>query len=203
MALTYRKTSKGLAEIETRAHRLTPRMRSALIFVDGRRSDGELHNMVLQQPVETLAALLEQGFIERADGAAPARPPGASQVAASASAPMSASASASTSASTSARPPALGPAPPLAVAPSSAQAATAPVAPKAAAPAADFTVVRRDAVRLLSDLIGPASESLAMRMEKARTASELRPLLELAALSVANMRGRQAAASYAQRFEGL
>ena len=42
MAFVYRKTPKGLVEIETRAHRLAPRLRGALILVDGRKSDDEL-----------------------------------------------------------------------------------------------------------------------------------------------------------------
>jgi len=64
MAIIYRKTAKGVAEIETRAHRLTPRMRSALILVDGKRSDAELAAMIQQQATETLHALAGQGFIE-------------------------------------------------------------------------------------------------------------------------------------------
>lgn len=64
MTAIYRKTEKGQAEIDTRAHRLVPRLRTALILVDGRRSDDELRKMILAQPDATLAELLEQGFIE-------------------------------------------------------------------------------------------------------------------------------------------
>lgn len=64
MATVYRKTAKGVDEIATRANRLAPRLRSALILVDGVRSDAELSKLVLQQPVETLQELLSQGFIE-------------------------------------------------------------------------------------------------------------------------------------------
>ena len=74
MATIFRKTDKGQAEIETRAHRLPPRLRSALILVDGRRSSAELRTMVLQQPDETLAALLEQGFIAAVAEAPPPAP---------------------------------------------------------------------------------------------------------------------------------
>ncbi len=174
MALIFRKTAKGVAEIETRAHRLPPRLRSALIVVDGRRSDGDLHALVLVQPVETFAALAQQGFIERIESA-PTAP-----AAAGFSGPGGTQA------------PAPRPAPP---------GATGAVGVPAAG--ADFPGTRRDAVRRLSDLIGPASENLAMRMEKARNADELRPLLALAAQSVANMRGKQAAADYALRYEDL
>ena len=71
MPLIYRKTAKGLTEIETRAHRLPPRLRSALIVVDGKRDVAELRPMILAQPEETLQALAEQGFIEVVGETAP------------------------------------------------------------------------------------------------------------------------------------
>jgi hypothetical protein len=64
MATVYRKTDKGLAEIETRAHRLIPRLRTALIMVDGKRTDEELHKLIFGQAEETLGTLLQDGFIE-------------------------------------------------------------------------------------------------------------------------------------------
>jgi len=66
MAIIYRKTEKGLTEVETRAHRLPPRLRTALIIVDGRRTDIELQTLIPQQAAEVLASLLEGGFIEEA-----------------------------------------------------------------------------------------------------------------------------------------
>jgi hypothetical protein len=74
MATIYRKAAKGQAEIDTRAHRLIPRLRTALILVDGKRTDDELRLMIAQQPEETLAALLEQGFIEVVAELAAGRP---------------------------------------------------------------------------------------------------------------------------------
>ncbi len=64
MPTIFRKTAKGVSEIETRAHRLPPRMRSALILVDGKRDTADLRALITQQPDETLRALSEQGFIE-------------------------------------------------------------------------------------------------------------------------------------------
>ena len=64
MATIYRKTAKGLVEIETRQHRLTPRSRSVLILVDGKRDVIELKTLLTQQADETLALLLEHGLIE-------------------------------------------------------------------------------------------------------------------------------------------
>ncbi|MFN9744062.1 MAG: hypothetical protein ACK57B_00245 [Betaproteobacteria bacterium] len=154
MPLIYRKTAKGLSEIETRANRLPPRLRSALIVVDGKRNLAELRPLILQ-PDETLAALAEQGFIEAVREAAPPPPP----------------------------PPAPAPAPAA-----------------AAGSANEFDQTRRAAVRTLNDLLGPAAESMAIKMEKARNLGELTPLLMQAAQAVANMRGRGAAEAFAKRF---
>jgi hypothetical protein len=70
MPLIYRKTAKGLTEIETRAHRLPPRLRSALILVDGRRDVNDLKPLITQQAEETLSSLAEQGFIEAVSASA-------------------------------------------------------------------------------------------------------------------------------------
>lgn len=75
MPLIYRKTAKGLTEIETRAHRLPPRLRSALILVDGRRDVKDLKPLITQQAEETLSSLAEQGFIEAVGETARAAPP--------------------------------------------------------------------------------------------------------------------------------
>lgn len=74
MAIIFRKTAKGVHEIETRAYRLAPRVRNALILVDGRRDVGALQAL-LPQPVDaTLQMLLEQAFIEVAGESAAAVP---------------------------------------------------------------------------------------------------------------------------------
>ena len=64
MAVVYRKTPKGVAEIGTRAFRLPPRLRGALILVDGRKTDAELAALILAEPQASLDALLADGFIE-------------------------------------------------------------------------------------------------------------------------------------------
>jgi hypothetical protein len=64
MALVYRKTDKGIPEIETRANRLTPRLRTALIMVDARRNEVDLRALIGGQADEVLSGLKEQGFIE-------------------------------------------------------------------------------------------------------------------------------------------
>ncbi|MBT9489304.1 MAG: hypothetical protein IV093_17505 [Rubrivivax sp.] len=158
MASIFRKTAKGLAEIETRAHRLPPRLRSALIVVDGKRDEEALFKLVLQDPALTLQTLLEAGFIEVCATTAPAPTPRPVPVVAPASATL------------------------------------APPAPSG------FDQTRRDAVRALTDLIGPMGEALAIKMEKTRSLDELRPLLTVAMQVIANTRGRQAAANYGVRF---
>jgi hypothetical protein len=162
MAHIYRKTAKGAAEIETRAHRLTPRMRSALILVDGRRSEDELRALVQYQADETIDGLVSQGFIEVAGVAAPK--------------------------------PAPAPAPPPAAAPVA--------APPRPAPVIDIKTLCRDAVRELSHQVGPMAEALAIRMERAKTYDELRPLLNSAAQVIDNTRGTTASNAFRSRFLG-
>ena len=162
MPTIFRKTAKGIAEIETRAHRLTPRLRGALILVDGKRHADELRGLLLQQADETLSALLEQGFIEASGESAPPRPPRE----------------------------AAAPPPP-------------PPKPAPAPPADGFVALRREAVRNLIDLVGPMGEALALRMERSTSADELRPMIELAAQTIANTRGRAKATEYTERFSAL
>ncbi len=64
MATIYHKTTKGQIEIESRRYRLLPRLRTALILVDGRRSDDELAKLIPGESVAALKALLDDGFIE-------------------------------------------------------------------------------------------------------------------------------------------
>jgi hypothetical protein len=154
MAPAHRKTAKGLSEIETRAHRLPPRLRSALILVDGKRNDDELAKLILQDPAQAITFLRDEGFIEPVPAPPPASPRPAG-------------------------PPA---------------AAKAPAAPP-------FEQVRRDAVRALTDAVGPLGEALAIRMERARNAAELKPLIEIAMQVIANTRGAQAAQDYGRRFD--
>jgi len=161
MATIYRKTAKGHSEIETRAHRLSPRLRSALILIDGRRSDDEVRQLIPQQAEETLQLLVEQAFIEII---------GITQDVPRATQPA-------------ARP---------------AEAAPPPAAP--AVPPRDFATTRAQAVRLFTDMVGPMAEALALKMERARSPDELRPLVQTAQRIIGNARGGQAAADYGTRF---
>ena len=171
MATIYRKTAKGHSEIETRAHRLSPRLRSVLIMIDGRRSDDDVRKLIPQQADETLRLLDEQGFIELI-GITQDAPP---QRAAS-----------------------QGTAPGQAAAASAPGVVTRPAA--LSVPPRDFAATRAQAVRLFTDLVGPMSESLAIKMERARSPDELRSLVQTAQRIIGNARGGQAAAEYGTRF---
>ena len=63
MVIIYAKTADGQNEIETRARRVSPRLRSALILVDGKRSEDDLGKLI-QSHEETLKALLDAGLIQ-------------------------------------------------------------------------------------------------------------------------------------------
>ena len=64
MTTIFRKTAKGVDEIATRANRLVPRLRTALILIDGTRDEVELGQLIKQQAAETLQELLSLGYIE-------------------------------------------------------------------------------------------------------------------------------------------
>ena len=84
MNTIYRKTEKGQTEIETRLFRLMPRMRTALILVDGHRTDADLAKLIPGDPVVSLQTLLDEGFIEVAATVEPRsaqRPPPAAETA--------------------------------------------------------------------------------------------------------------------------
>jgi hypothetical protein len=166
MPTIYRKTAKGVAEIETRAHRLSPRLRTALIMVDGKKSDVELAAM-LGPAAEALVALAQEGFIEAAAQVLAAPPPSAAPAR---------------------------PVPPP---------APAPVAASAPKPGSDFEPRRRAVLRAFNDLVGPAGETLAIRIEKAKTIDEVRALFPQAARLVELVRGRSAAEDFAARVDEM
>jgi len=162
MSTVYRKTAKGQAEIDTRAHRLLPRLRQALILVDGRKPDSELEKLILADPKATLESLERDGFIEIVSTQASAPAESRSEPAAAAPAP----------------------------------------APAVAARKAVVSVdsIRRDAVRILNEQLGPAAEGISIKLEKVKAMPELRPLLVTAAQLLLSVRGAAAAQAFADRF---
>lgn len=94
MGTIYRKTAEGQQEIDTRGRQLGPRLRTALIMVDGRRTDDELRKLIAIQADETLQTLLDHKLIEVVSAAQgrPAARPTAAANAPSAAAPAPAAA---------------------------------------------------------------------------------------------------------------
>ena len=86
--LVYHKTAKGSEAIATRQHGLTPKQRSMLIMIDGKRGFEELVRIsqALGDTEQLFGQLLEQGLIEPVEGAtaAPTPAPAAAPTAASA-----------------------------------------------------------------------------------------------------------------------
>ncbi|MBL8306863.1 MAG: hypothetical protein JNM33_09220 [Rubrivivax sp.] len=75
MTTLYRKTPKGQAEIETRENRLTTRARQLLILVNGRREAADLRALAPALFGETLALLLDGGYVESVVETHPHGPP--------------------------------------------------------------------------------------------------------------------------------
>ncbi|MFG6110311.1 hypothetical protein [Stenotrophomonas nematodicola] len=71
MAYIHAKTAAGRQEIEDRARRLPPALRSILLMVDGQRDDDALTALLpgLRAPEDALAQLAQAGLIEVVGGA--------------------------------------------------------------------------------------------------------------------------------------
>jgi hypothetical protein len=82
MTTVYRKTDKGINEVATRANKLVPRLRTALILVDGARDDDVLSQLIAHDPEKTLGELLSMGYIEAASVTEAAPSPSAAKAAA-------------------------------------------------------------------------------------------------------------------------
>ncbi len=164
MSTIFRKTAKGQAEIETRAHRLPPRLRGALILVDGHRSETDLAKLIPLDPETTLATLLAEGFIDVF--AILAQRPSLTSVDVPLPGPDS------------------GP---------------VPLSPAAEPP---IESIKRDTVRFLNDKLGPTAESLAIRIERSKTMTELMPLLAQATQTLRSFGGAAVSEEFVARFMG-
>jgi hypothetical protein len=167
----FEKTEAGAEEVKARSRKLAPRLRAMLIMVDGNTPVPQLEvaAATLGAPGDFLQALLEQGLIRRREAAAAAE----RTVDLNLDHPITTPASL----------PAAGAAPPQ----------------RAAGAVNDFEARRRAAVRELNETLGPSGESLAIRMEKARGAAELGPLLGMAVQIIGNARGKTVADAFAAR----
>lgn len=164
--VTYRKTAKGLDAIGTRQAGLPPRLRSALIMVDGKRSYGDLVVMVsvLGDP-ETLVKELEStGLIESVGGAAKTHQ--------------------STVPGTDA-----------------ASSATTKTAPLARSASPTLAGAKRFTARLLTELLGPTSEVLCVKIEAARDMADFITAVKRARDVVREVKGQAAATQFIEQVE--
>ena len=60
--------------------------------------------------------------------------------------------------------------------------------------------IKRDAVRALTQQLGPMAETVALKIERSKTLAELRPLLTLGAQMLRDHKGVQAADAFALHF---
>lgn len=64
METVYRKTERGLVEMNTRTLGLAPRLRAALILIDGKKFDHQLEQLLGPQSADILQSLQDLGLIE-------------------------------------------------------------------------------------------------------------------------------------------
>ena len=205
MATIYRKTEKGRQEVDTRVHRLAPRLRAALILVDGQRSLAELAKLVPPK-VDVFETLLAEGFIEPVASKARPAPEDIDKtqplpvlrdsvaLRAADAAPPVAQVAAPTNAVLT----------PLAWAAAAAAAAAGAAGKRHAqepgAKVSDLARRRAQAVATLTAAVGAKSRSLAGRIEQANDEMKLRPLLVQARNLIASSKGQEAADAFVARF---
>lgn len=149
----YRKTQRGVDALAIRQGGLTPRQRSLLILIDGRRNGVELATLgaACGDVAELLNAMLVEGYVER-----------------------------------------------LASAPAPAEAR------RSAAPAGlALPQLRSQAVRKLTDMLGPAATDMCLRLEKAQTLQEFRATLGRLEGTLGQIVGTQRAAAFMSEMDKL
>lgn len=152
----YRKTSRGTEALAVRQGGLTPRQRSLLILVDGRRNGKELSTLgaACGDVAELMQALLAEGYVEvsvPAPAPAEARKPGAG-----------------------------------------ADTGTGTLT---------LAQARTQAVRRLTDMLGPGATDLCLRLEAARSVQEFRATLRRTESTLRQIVGNQRAADFVSELE--
>lgn len=208
MSNVYRKTERGLTEIATRQYKLAPRLRSALVVVDGKRSQLELAAMIAGEPQETLRALLEAGFIELADPASSSPPmsPGPGLLAVDLPVLDDVDEElADDEAATGYAP--TQPLEQFPAAPAPAVVAPRPAPARPAMPpvaARNLDTTKRHAMQWLSQQLGPYAEGTNRRIERSDTAEALGSAILVARSVVEQQLGTQAANTFeAEMFAAL
>lgn len=171
-SLVYRKSDKGAEAIAARLHGLTPKLRSLLIIVDGKKTGQDLLKFAanLGDAQAMVTELISGGFIEPTPGSG-----------ASGSAP---------SVGNSAQEPA------------QTAAVDATETPTAATrPSVPLPEAKRLAVRLLNDLMGPAAETACIAIESAKNADQFMTAVRKAHSQVQAFRGEAAATKFREQVE--
>lgn len=170
-AAIYHKSARGMDAIATRTAGLTPKMRSMLILINGRRPFEELAllGQGLGDPEWLMAQLEADGYIE--PGTMKAGPP-------TEPAPLLAAA---------------GPAP---LGPSSAPAPLGPLDLHV-----PLDQAQRHAVRKLNDLLGPTADDLCARIEGTRTPQEFRAAIRRTESVLRAVVGPELAAQFVSEVE--
>jgi hypothetical protein len=180
------KTPKGIAEIETRAHQLNPRLRQALVRVDGTKSletllaeAGAMGEALQGQ----LAELLANGFV--LDATAAAARPSAPAPGFEANAPASAA------------PTAL----PASAIPADGLSATLPLVPN---PELQRMAQLKASIRwLLAEAMGGAPSPLDLKLNHCRTTNELDKLIDEAFMPIQEAAGKPRAAHFWREAKAL
>ncbi|MGL4231278.1 MAG: hypothetical protein ACRCWJ_07925 [Casimicrobium sp.] len=178
----FRKTELGAAEVSGRKLGLRAELRRLLILVDGKNTVARLSIFVRPHEAEPLLLELQAvGAIDLADGsAAPATTLGSilagNTVATQTAAPVVTPAEQGS--------------------PSAASTMTTSAFPNMAPTQEQFLAARSAAVRHLNDTLGPSAETFAIKIEKTRSAQELREAVTQVRMSLERMSG----AAAGQRF---
>ncbi len=168
----YRKSNKGTEAIAARLHGLTPRLRSVLIVVDGKKTGEDLLRFAanLGDAEVMMGELLDGGFIEPVAGTEPASSPsGVTETS-----------------------------PPAQVQPDE-HAPEEPVAPKR--PGIPLADAKRLAVRRLTDLMGPMADDLCIGIESAKDPDQFMAAVRKAYNMLKAVRGSAAATRFSDEVE--
>lgn len=172
----YRKSAKGAEAIANRQSGLTPRLRSVLIMVDGKKTGDELYKVgaALGDAEALLTELVSGGLIEPVAGTGSlAAVPGSAAASGAAPAPVSAGASAG------------------------AASGFGPVTQ----PGPTLAEAKRLAIRLLKDSLGPLADDTCIAVEAAKDIEQYTVAVKKAYSYVRNVRGGEAATRFGQEIE--
>jgi hypothetical protein len=163
----FRKTEAGVAEVSARKAGLRAELRRLLIMVDGRNTAARLATLVSNTETESLLFELQSlGLIDAADGTVISNPNAVVETVTRDASSVNTAAS-----------------------------ADAPV--YSAEPTAEqFIAARRAAVRKLNEILGPQAESLALQIERCKTARELRERVTIVRHTLAQMKSEAIAINF-------